>query len=111
MKIKLKLNNDTLIACNNLLKQVYNSETPPTEAGKLIKSICFEVADKFDSKAKQLVKTANLFDKKNTNEITLKWYQAWGTLQALIRLNEVEGSDFQKLLVQKVISTLNQKLT
>lgn len=111
MKIKLKLNNDTLIACNNLLKQVYNSETPPNEAGKLIKSICFEVADKFDTKAKSLVKSANLFDKKNTTEITLKWYEAWGTLQVFIRLNEIEGSDFQKLLVQKVISTINQKLT
>lgn len=111
MKIKLKLNNDTLLACRKLLNKIYDSEIPTTEAGKLIKSICLDTADKFDSKAKALLKKTNLFDKNNTNDITLKWFEAWGTYMALVQLNEFNDNELEKVLVQKVISLLNQKLT
>jgi len=46
MKIKLKLNNDTLLACRKLLNKIYDSEIPTTEAGKLIKSICLDTPKK-----------------------------------------------------------------
>lgn len=110
MKIKLKLNNDTLLACRKLLNKIYDSEIPNTEAGKLIKSICLDTADKFDSKAKTLLKKQNLFDKDNTNDVTLKWFEAWGTYMALIQLNELNDNNFEQVLVQKVIAQLNQKL-
>ena len=111
MKIELKLNNDALIACNSLIKGVYDSATyPDTEAGKLIKSICFDVADKLDSKCKSLVKKATLFETKKKYTITLKYHEAWGLNLALCQLIEPETNEYKKVIIAKIINELNQKL-
>ena len=111
MKIDLKLTNDALIACNSLIKGVYDSGIyPDTEAGKLIKSICFDVADKLDSKCKSLVKKASLFDTKKKQNITLKYHEAWGLSLALIQLNENEINDYKRIAIAKIITDLHQKL-
>ncbi len=110
MKIDLKISNDAFIACNNLLKEIYNSSVPITEVGKLVKSIGFEVADKIDSKCKGLAKKVTLFDKKKP-KLTLQYYQAWGLYQLLVSLNEHNANEYSRGLVQNVIHILNQKLT
>lgn len=112
MKIELKLTNDALIACNSLIKGVYDSATyPDSEAGKLIKSICFDVADKLDSKCKNLVKKASLFDSKKKHNFALKYHEAWGLSLALIQLNENEPNEYARIIIAKIITDLHQKLT
>ncbi len=111
MKIELRLNNDTLIACNQLLQTIYNESTPTETIGKIVKSICFDVADKLDSKRKTVVKKASLFDQKKQYKITLKYHEAWGLFEALQQLNKTNNNDYKRTIVQKVIDTLHQKLS
>lgn len=110
MKIELNFNNDTLVACNQLLQEIYNESQPTTEAGKLVKSIALDVADKLDSKCKTIVKKASLFDNKKKHKITLKYHEAWGMYRSLIELNENTSNEFKRTVIQNVISVLNQKL-
>ena len=111
MKIKLELSTDTLIACNQLLQEIYNESNPNTEAGKLVKSIALEVADKLDSKCKTLIKKATIFDQGKKHQLSLKYHEAWGFYRALCNLIDYVNNDYKQTLIQKTINTLNQKLT
>lgn len=112
MKIQLQLSNDTLIACNQLLQSVYNESTVLNVPGKVVKSICFDVADKIDSKCRTIIKKTSLFDQKKKHKLTLKYHEAWGLYEALRTLNaEVNNNEYKQSLVQNVINTIHQKLT
>ena len=76
MKIELKLNNDSIIAVNELLSYIYDMERSNDKKVNVNLSIGYDLADKFDSKAKQLVKKATLFDTKKKHKITLKYHEA-----------------------------------
>ncbi|NHN26783.1 hypothetical protein FIA58_013945 [Flavobacterium jejuense] len=110
MKIDLKLNNDTLIACNKLLQELYNNNIPVNEHGKLVKSIALDLADKIDTRCKKIVKQVSILDYKKQHKITFKYYEAWGLYQALKVLNNLNNNEYQKTLIQSVINILNQKL-
>ena len=56
MKVELKLNNDSIIAVNELLSYIYDMERSNDKKVNVYRSIGYDLADKFDSKAKQLVK-------------------------------------------------------
>ena len=110
MKIELKLNNDTLMACNEILQPLYASGVPVEEAGKLVKSIALDVADKIDSKCKTLVKKATIFDQKKQHKITLKYHEAWGLYRTLCVQVEFVKNDYKETILRKLIGVLNQKL-
>lgn len=110
MKIEIKLSNDALLAINHLLKWLYDSEPSQDKKEKVFKSIGYDVADKFDAKAKSLVKKASLFDDKNKPKLTLKFHEAWALEQILIDLKPHNPNDYQRNLIQKTINDLNQKL-
>lgn len=110
MKIELQLNNDTLMACNEILRALYASGTPAEQAGKLVKSIALEVADKFDSKCKSLVKKATLFDTKKKHKVSLKYHEAWGLYRVLCVQIDFVNNDYQVNLIRNLIGVLNQKL-
>lgn len=110
MKIELKLSNDSLIAINHLLKWLYESENSQDKKEKVFKSIGYDLSDKFDAKAKSLVKKATLFDSKKKIKFSLKFHEAWALEQILIDLKPHNPNDYQRNLIQKTINDLNQKL-
>lgn len=111
MKIEIKINSDTLIACNEVLQQLYASGVPPTEGGKLVKSLALDVADKLDAKAKTLIKKATLFDNKKKHKVTLKYHEAWGLYRTLCLQVEQIKNIYKITLINAMIGVLNQKLS
>ncbi|AMA49429.1 hypothetical protein [Flavobacterium covae] len=109
MKIELKINADTVLAVNELLKNVYQMERTIDKRQQVYRSIGFDLADKFDTKAKELVKKSTLFDAKKKHKISLKFHEAWALEAILYELLHTTENEYYKVLVAKVISHLNEK--
>ncbi len=109
MIIKIKLNNDTLIAVNSLLKKVY--ELPPSvdKRENIYKSIGYGLADKFEKKVKLIIRKASLFDQAKRTEMSLKFHESWALQEILTELKPTLENDYQKTLTQKLINILDQK--
>jgi|GEM_PF-2751326 len=111
MNVELKLNNDTIMAVNSLLKLVYDIKDVSQEKDmKIVLSIIYEVSDMFDKKVKSQIKKATLFDNKKLTKITLKFYQAWALHQTLEFLIRYCDNTFKQTLIQSMINRLDQKL-
>jgi hypothetical protein len=110
MKIEIKINSDTVLALNSLLHGVYGQELGGSTMQKVHRSIAYELSEKFNTKAKNIIKNANLFDTKKTHNFKLKFYEAW-TLHAFLEdtLN-TQANEYRKTLLRKLKDNLNQKL-
>lgn len=111
MKIDLKLNNDSVLAVNELLQHIYDMEKSNDKKVNVYRSIGFDLADKFDSKAKQLIKKSTLFDAKKIHKIGLKFHEAWALEIILRELFTYTDNHYVRIRVNVIIDTLNQKLT
>jgi len=111
MKVELKLSTETIIALYNLLEMVYDLPISTEKRENVYKSIGFDLADKFSSKAKTIIKKANLFSNK-THKIKLKYHEAWALEQIVRELTEVfpDKNPYRKTLYQNTLNQLNQKL-
>jgi hypothetical protein len=107
MKIKLTLSKDTVLTVYNMLNQLYNLPVSNIQRENIYKSIGFDLADKFESKAKELKKNSNLLNQKNKVEMTLKFYQAWALHEIIHELLEVVLLDHYQ---ENQISMLLQKI-
>lgn len=110
MIVPLKLNNDTIIAVDALLKKIYELPVSISKEENVYKSIGYELADKFDKKTKQHLRKASLFDQKKLTKFTLKFHEAWALHEILLELKIFSENDYKKMLIQTLINTLNQKL-
>ena len=110
MKVELKLSNDTIIAVNQLLCQVYLLPASIDQQVKLMRSIIYDVADRFDKKVKTQIKKASLFDAKKRTKFTLQFHEAWALKEVLQSLYATLSNPYQQSLIQTVINTLDQKL-
>lgn len=111
MKIELNISNDTLLAANKILKEVYKLPISVVARENVYKSIGMDLADKFDTKCKSQIRKANLFDNKKI-KITLKYHEAWA-LESLIKdlVDEfIVNNMYQRNLLFQLTNTLNQKL-
>lgn len=110
MKIELKLNNDTIIACDRILSGVYEVNfNANNKEQKLILSIIYEVADMFGTKCKLLKKKADLFNIKKKHKVTFKYHQAWALYSVLLELGKIQNV-YQQQIVDDLCRTLDQKL-
>lgn len=111
MKIELKINTDTIVALGKLLEMVYDLPVSSDKRENIYKSIGYDLADKFSSKAKSLIKKANLFDNK-THKIKLKYHEAWALEEITRELTEIfpDKNPYRQTLYQKTLDQLNQKL-
>lgn len=110
MKIELKLDNDSIIHVTELIKNVYTTDQALGKENKMLKSIAYDLADKFEGKYKTLIKKQCLFSNKNKTKVTLKWHEAWALETLLHYLMDLAPSSFAKIKLNQVISQLNQKL-
>lgn len=109
MKIELNLTAEEIFSIHTVINPVYAAKAI-TREGKVIQSIGFELADKFDSKQKSLKKKQNLFDTKKRHKVSLKAYEADALEKILINQRQYLDIPYMLNHVQKVIDTLNQKL-
>ena len=110
MKIELKLSTDELVCINNQLQQSYGRRYDSVEIYNVVHSIAQDLADRFDSKTKSIIKKANLFEAKKKTKISLKYYEAWA-LKAYLTASIVSiENDYQRTLSQKQINNLDQQL-
>ena len=111
MKIDLKLSTESLLAATSLLSMLYGDSWHCIDAQQTaIKSIGYDVFDKFDSKAKAVRKNANLFTSKKTTKIALKHHEAWALEKIMIGLIGFATNEYCELQIQTIIDVLNQKL-
>lgn len=109
MKVEFQIKNDTLIAVDKQLDKIYTLPVSQVKTENVYKSIGYDLADKINTKAKTLIKRANLFDKKKT-KLTLKYHEAWALEQILSELIAYEANDYHRALLQAFINQINQKL-
>ncbi|WP_268846770.1 hypothetical protein [Flavobacterium aestivum] len=110
MKVEIKLNNDSILAVNELLQHIYDMGKSNDKKTNVYRSIGFDLADKFDSKAKELVKKSTLFDVNKKHKFSLKFHEAWALEIILRELFTYTENHYVRLKVNIVIDCLNQKL-
>lgn len=76
MKIETKLTSDQIFAVAKLLEQVYDTYPEIKKQDKLVRSIAFDIADKFTTKQRTIYKSNTLFDQKKKYRVTLKFHEA-----------------------------------
>lgn len=111
MKIKLQLKPDTIIALDKLLEMLWDLPESLDKRENVYKSIGFDLAEKFSSKAKNLIKKADLFNDK-PKSINLKYHEAWALEIIIKELLEhfPDPNPYRKALLNNLSNTLNQKL-
>lgn len=111
MKIDLKINNDKIIAVHGVLQKIHTHNlTTATVNAKVIASIWLDLADKFEKKYNEKVRGQDIFSDSKLTKFSLKYHQAWALKNILIDFQVLSDTDFQKLQLQKVINSLDQKL-
>ncbi|WP_281683397.1 hypothetical protein [Zunongwangia profunda] len=109
MKIELKLSPDTIFAANKLLRNVFEISISNDLRQNVYKSIGFDLSEKFEKKTKSLIKKADLFDSE-LKSFTIKYHEAWALEEIIRDLIWNEQNPYQKMLLQKLINQLNEKL-
>lgn len=66
---------DQVFAVAKLLEQVFNLYPATTPDQKAIRSIAFDLEEKFSSKRKQLIKSNNLFEVGKMHKLKLKYHE------------------------------------
>ena len=108
MSIKIKVNRQALVHITYILQPLYNNKAT-TRKGQTVLSIGLQVVAKLDRKLIQM-KTADLFDVKKKATVSLLFFEA-DFLEAIL-LQEIpkEEDEYIRVIIQKVINELNQKL-
>lgn len=109
MKIELKISPETIFAVNKTLRRVFEIAPSNNQRENVHKSIAFDLSEKFEKKTKSLIKKADLFDSK-VKSFSIKYHEAWALEQIIRDLIRLEENQYHKVLLQKLINQLNEKL-
>lgn len=109
MKIDLKLSTDQIMAICKLLELLEHLAPTTKPEDKLIRSIAFEVWDKFQTLKKKLVKSQDLFDTKK-KKVALKYHEAYGLLKIIRDTEPLIDENYTKAIANKLNNELDQKL-
>ena len=109
MKIKLKINADSIASVNKLTEQIYYYGKLTREQ-RLIQSICLEIANKFHKAYKTAIENNNIFDCSKKQTIILKYHEAYALEQLIILLIHTVNDDLAKNQLNQIKDFINQKL-
>lgn len=99
------------MAINSVIKNVYELSVSNDQRENIYKSIGFDLADKFDSKTKALIRKANLFDTAKKIKITLKYHEAWALQMILMEVLPTISNTYQNTLITKVIHFIDERIS
>lgn len=109
MKTALKLSVDQVISIANLLNKVY--DLPFNSFGeeeKVSISIGILLADKFESKKRDLMKKLDLLNREKKVKMSLKYHEAWALKNICINQISWAETDFQKINIQSAIHLIDK---
>ncbi|MEO2064468.1 MAG: hypothetical protein ABGW97_15910 [Christiangramia sp.] len=111
MKIELKLSEDTLMAANKVLRELWEMPVSTDERENVFRSIGYDLAQTFETRVKAQIRKANLFDNSKPLKMTLKFHEAWA-LEAILNdlTHQVITNPYQLSILRKLTNDLNQKL-
>ncbi|MGC1471521.1 MAG: hypothetical protein WA775_02920 [Psychroserpens sp.] len=109
MKVEINISNDTLVALNKQTQRVYELPIINNKEHKVVLSISYGIAEKFQKKYSSRVQNQSLFDTKKRIKMSLRFHEAWA-LQILLE-TVVDGMDnlYHKSLISALINQLDQK--
>lgn len=100
---------DQVFAVHKLLEQVYNLYPATTQEQKAIRSIAYDLEEKFSSKHKRLIKSHSVFDDKKTHKIKLKFHEELALKTIINDLINTVNAPSPKRNLQTVHDYLHQK--
>ena len=101
---------DQVFAIAKLLEQVFNLYPAITCDQKAVRSIAFDLEEKFSNKRKQLIKTHSLFELDKTHKIKLKYHEELALQRIITDLLETVNDIKPKNDLRIVSNYLHQKL-
>ncbi len=101
---------DQIFAVAKLLENVYNLYPAITHDQKTIRSIAFDLEEKFSEKRKQLIKNHNLFEDKKTHKIKLKYHEEHALQRIIFDLIGAVDAGKPKFDLQNVHDYLHKRL-
>lgn len=107
---ELKYTTDQVFAVAKLLEQVFNLYPATTQEEKSIRSIAYDLEEKFSNKCKQLVKKNNLFQVGKTHKLTLKYHEEHALYKIIFDLIGTVNSQKSKYDLQSLFNQLHKKL-
>jgi hypothetical protein len=102
MKIELNLTSDQVFAVAKLLQQVYDLFPSVHTEQLVVRSIAFDLDEKFTKKRKELIKKSSLFEANKIYKMGLKFHEA-DALRKIIgnlieSVNEIKATNDLRML-------------
>ncbi|AUX17373.1 hypothetical protein [Flavobacterium columnare] len=109
-KINLKLTYDQIFAVSKLTHQVY--DLPPTvnPNEKEMRSIAYDIADKFMNKYKSIIKKGDVFDKKKTYKMALKFNEAKGLYRIIFDLLGTVNDVYYRAILDRLKNEIEPQI-
>lgn len=101
---------DQVFAIAKLLGLVYELYPAINSQQKLIRSLAFELEEKFTKKKKQIIKAHNLFEDSNTYKMSLKYHEEFALSTIISDMLEMVTEIKPKNDLRIVSNYLHQKL-
>lgn len=115
MKIKLKLSPDQILNIDRLLSSLFGEVKLMASISiqdRVVASLGLELSDIFHTRARKMIREANLFqNNKRARSLTLKYHQAWALEQLIIAgLNKLENNEYRTAILMQLANEINQKI-
>ncbi len=111
MKITLKTDNDTLLAVDRMLGKAEYNTIISSITQRVTISLGLELSDIFHTRARKIIREANLLNNHKKRSLTLKYHQAWALEQIIRNENSFpKNNPYQISLLNALADELNQKL-
>lgn len=107
MTVNLSCNINALQVLSVILGDVYKSDIATDQISKLVKSICYDLADKFDKKYKTQRKKVTLFDADKLHKVTLKYHEGWALEKIIAYSIIINNND---ILQRAILSKLHLQI-
>lgn len=99
---------DQIFAVSKLLEQVYDLYPATTREEKAVRSVAFDLEEKFSNKRKQLIKKNSLFEVDKLHKIDLKYHETATLVQIIYSLLETVNDIKAKNDLRIVANYLDQ---
>jgi len=107
---EIEISSDMIFAVEKLLHNVYNPVYTLSNNAKLLRSIGFELVNKFENLKDKLIKKVNLLDTKKKKKVKLKYYELFALHEIIKDLISLSQNGYDHHQLQTVLNLLNKKL-
>ncbi|EMY3483777.1 hypothetical protein FPG87_12495 [Flavobacterium psychrophilum] len=110
MKVNLKLTYDQISAVSKITHQVYDLKPTVNTNEKEMRSIAYDIADKFMNKYKSIIKKGDAFDKKKTYKMALKFNEAKGLYRIIFDLLGTVNDVYYRAILDRLKNEIEPQI-